>query len=486
MCHEIIVQTTSGLVSGVSGYRFLGIPYGTARRFQRAEPARWHGTKSCIQYAAKSAQPNFLGKKPDGLEFKLVGQEDSLNLNLWTPSLEADSKLPVVIYLHGGAFQTGSNSQPERAGDRFAGENRMVFISVSYRLGVLGGLYLADCLGSQYRDSGSNAALDILLAIRWVKANAAVFGGDPENITLLGVSAGAKCIGALMTLEESSELFSKVILESGAMQAFRTVDTAREVRRRYLSFLPGKTPFALLKLPVGELIRAQAEFCNCEGATNFFGPVLDDIVFRNDWTVRLENGLGWKGKAVIGSGRSELCRLVQKRAFRDEPETVLRNLFGANAGAVRERFECGEGTWEKVLSDAMYRSPSDRLAERLLAGGSSVWVYSFEFPPACHGMGFHFMMRQESSPYCKVPVNEMASAAGAAAVIKRCVCQFILNGDPDPEGTLCWEPFSDQSKDKLCFGRTISHCAFEGDSLKNMPEYTYSTEGPEGSPLNTT
>lgn len=478
MSRKIIVQTTSGLISGRFGYQFLGIPYGPAKRFQRAEPVRWNGIKNCTQYAAKAAQPNFLGKKPDGIEFKLIGKEDSLNLNLWTPSLKKDSRLPVVVYIHGGAFQTGSNSQPERAGDRFAGEHRMVFVSVNYRLGVLGSLYLADCLGGQYRDSGNNAVLDILLAIRWIKANAVVFGGDPENITLLGVSAGAKCISALMTLEGVAGLFSKVVLESGAMQAFRSVETAGVVRNRYLSLLPDKTPADLLRIPIGELIKAQFVLCDCEGSTNFFGPVLDGITFQNNWSERLEHGLGWRGKALIGSGRSELGRLVKKQGFQEDSERILRTLFGANAGNVQKHFDAGEGSWEKVLSDAMYRSPSDRMAERLLSGGSLVWAYSFEYPPACHGMGFHFMMRQERSPNCEIPASELTGAADIAAAMNNCICEFIKNGDPDPEGMLGWEPLSDREKDKLCFGKTISRCAFEGDSLRNMPEYTYSVREP--------
>ena len=418
-------------------------------------------------------QPNFLGKRKPGFDLHFVGSEDCLNLNIWTPSLKREAKLPVVIYIHGGAFQIGSNSNPERSGDRFAAGTPMVFVSVNYRLGVLGGLYLGDLLGEAYQDSGSNSALDVLAAIRWVKANAEAFGGDAENITLMGVSAGAKCIGALMTLEESSNLFSKVILESGATQALRSTTAAIELRDRYISYLEEQEPQALLHMPVEKLLRAQVEFCNRDGSTAFFGLVLDGTTFQEDWRERWESGISWKGRALLGSNLHEMHGLAEQPEFLKDPIPVLRDLFGGNACTLLQAHQRDGVDWTKLLSDAMYRSAIDQLAQRLSQSGNPVWVYSFDYPPAHHGMGFHFIMQQESTSFCCVPESEQPAAKKTAELMNQCMCEFICCGNPDPEQVWGWQPISAGSKSKLSFGPQITLRPFHGDSLERMPEYTY-------------
>ena len=477
MNQEVTVQTTSGPVIGLMGYQFLGVPYGTAKRFQTAQLASWSEPKRCTEYGSAALQPNFLGKRMTGVELHLTGSEDCLNLNIWTPSLEADRKLPVVIYVHGGAFQTGSNSNPERSGDRFAKDTPMVFVSVNYRLGVLGGLYLADLLGEEYRDSGSNSVLDVLLAIRWVKANAAAFGGDPENITLMGISAGAKSIGALMTMEESNSLFSKVVLESGAVQALRSTTAAKELRDRYMEHLKGTSPQDLPNLPVETLLEAQVEFCSRDGSTAFFGPVLDGTTFREDWLEHWEKGDTWKGSALIGSGLCEMRKLAEQPEFLKNPAPVLQDMFGGNAETLQKIYNSTGTDWTKLLSDAMYRSASDRLARRLAKNGNPVWVYSFDYLPAHHGMGFHFIMGQESSPFCQVSEQELPNAKKTAAVMNQCVRDFICSGTPDPSGVLGWQAIANGGGDKLSFGPKITFRPFQGDSLAEIPEYTYSETG---------
>ena len=470
---SVIVKTSSGMVRGREGYRFLGIPYGRADRFRPAQKASWEGVLDAGQYRSRSAQPNALGKWPEGLPFSLVGGEDCLNLNVWTPTLSPEAKLPVLIYVHGGAFQVGGNDEPGRAGDRFMGDTPMVFVSVNYRLGALGGLYLADRLGPDYADSGNLAELDVLLAVRWVKENAAAFGGDGEKICLLGISAGAKCIGALMTLPEADGLFSRVVLESGAQQAFRDTRTASQVTERFLRTARVREAGELLTMDLETLIRAQAEFCDCEGSTAFFGPVLDDRTFSEDWRARWEAGRCWKGEALVGSGHCEMVLLTESEVFEREKDRILSQLFGDRAAEVREICAAAGVDWTRGLSDAMYRSPSDTMAKTLALGGDRVWVYSFDYPPAHHGMGFHFLMRQQESAYCRVPEAERESAAAVAETMNRAARAFIAEGDPDPAGKLGWEPLSDRGEgEKLCFGKTVGKRGFSGDSLSFRGMYT--------------
>lgn len=480
-----IVQTTSGKVRGVCGYTFLGIPYGTAERFCPAKQVYWEGIKNCSHYGPVSVQPNFLGKKPENVIFSAIGSEDCLNLNIWTPDVKPEAKMPVVIFVHGGGFQTGSNSHPMRAGDHFAQGDRMVFVSVNYRLGVLGGLYLGGMLGDKFRQSGSNSALDVLLAVRWVKENIASFGGDPEHITLMGVSAGAKIIGALMTLPEAQNLFGQVILESGAMQAFRTKKTASAIAERYWEILRPESPEQLLDCPVETLVHAQAELCDCEGSTCFFGPVFDGEIFREDWSERWEAGFGWKGAALLGSNRNEMYREVRRPDFLREAERVMRTCFGDNDKMILAAVETlkhqakarGEepdetSIWQKVYSDYLYRSPQDLLARRLIRLGDQVWQYSFEFWPASHAMGLAYAMRMERNPMSVVPEEKMEQAAVLAERMNRAVRAFILTGRPEMGISSQWEASYSERTVKMFFTENPKARIVSRDSLPGAPEYT--------------
>jgi len=476
MNQNITVVTGSGAAAGLSAYQFLGIPYGTAKRFQKAVPVSWSGVLDCTAYRDKAPQVSPAALKAPGEPFSMEGSEDCLHLNIWTPSTDPAAGLPVVVYIHGGAFQNGCNSVPGYAGDLFAQGSPLVFISVNYRLGVPGNLSLGDLLGEEYADSGNQAELDVLLALRWIKENAAAFGGSPGRITLMGISAGAKIIGALMTLPESRDLFQQVIMESGAMQAFRSVTSAEEIRNRYLRLLPGTAAADLPGLPLEQLMRAQAELCSGPGSPAVFGPVTDGRTFAPDWSGRWDRGLCWQGRALVGSARHEMYRITELPAFREAPERIVRRLFGGNAGAVLRTQAEGDGrTWTQVLSDAMYRSPADSLCRRLMAADCPVWSYSFEYPPAGHGMGFHFAMRQEKDSYCGIPESERETAGGTAAAMNRCFRQFILCGDPDSGAQLPWKPLNPEGS-KLCFGKKITACRFAGDSLPGLPDYTFAAE----------
>ena len=480
MMHEILVKTTSGYICGREGFAFLGVPYGTAKRFQPAEFARWDGVKDCTCYGSQCCQPNYKGPKPADLSLEVKGSEDCLNLNIWTPDLDPNARLPVAIYVHGGGYQVGSNSHPQQAGDRFAHGDRMVFVSVNYRLGVLGGLYLKDLLGEAYAQSANNAELDLLLAIRWVRDNAAVFGGNPNNITLLGISAGAKNIGAVMTLKESEGLFRQVLLESGGMQALRTPQTASALTRRYLRCLPGIRPEELLTVPVDTLIRAQAELCDCAGSTCFFGPVFDEEYFHSDWRERWEAGEGWKGTALIGTGRNEMFRAVHNPNFVRDRKEEIENAFGDNAptafrtaGRLMAEGCTEEDAWLRVYSDFMYRAHGDRLAQRLVSKGCRVWQYSFEFLPAIHGMGFAFTMRQERNPMSVVSQEEMEKASRLADCMNRSARQFILTGNPQCPDFPAWQPSEQGSTVKLFYDETLEVKSANGDFLPETPEYNY-------------
>ncbi len=454
-------------------YEFLGIPYAHARRFQKPEPVTWTGVRDCLAYGAAPPQPNYRGKKPTGWTYQMLGSEDCLNLNVWTrhPG-QSEALRPVVVFVYGGAFQVGSNSMPAGAGDRFMEQEDMVYVSVNYRVGVLGFLELED-YGDTYRGSGNCGMWDLLTALRWIRTNISSFGGDPEGITLMGISAGAKAIGALLTLPEVQEICHSIILESGAMQAFRSRETALSITALYRSYLPDQAD--LLTLPAEQLVEAQAELCAREGCTCFWGPVLESP-FALDWREQWKAGQRFRGRALIGCGRHELVGLVQNPGFLNRASQVAQDMFGVNGTLAIEKQKelVSQGipvleAWEQVFSDFMYRFYSDTLAQQLERDGNHVWVYSFEFPPARHGQGFFFLQGEVEKPENPLSPARKKEALALSHFFRGQVRKFILLGEPDPA---IWRPYQGGWKMVL---RTDPHMEFRPhDTLTGFPEEVFS------------
>ncbi len=230
-----IVQTTHGHVMGENREGvaiFRGIPYGAdcdgEYRFKEPRPAEnWEGVKDCTKngfYAMQegcsiSASPGALGNYFNGGHPELFGtaeeqqNENCLVLNVLSPGLD-NEKRPVVVYIHGGGFATGSGTLVLGA-DKWAREENLVIVGVNHRLNAFGYLYLG-CFDSAYASSGMAGMLDLVLALQWVKDNISRFGGDPSQVTIMGESGGGMKVSTLMTMGKAKGLFQKAIVESGS------------------------------------------------------------------------------------------------------------------------------------------------------------------------------------------------------------------------------------------------------------------------------
>jgi para-nitrobenzyl esterase len=239
---------------GSEGTAFLGVPYASAARFTAPEPLTWDGVKDATRRGPIAPQPPSRLERVVGPGSGLPQDEDCLSLNVWTPGGEG---LPVLVWLHGGAFTSGSGADDWYDGALLAARGRMIVVTVGYRLGALGYLYLSPGFGP-----ANLGLLDQLAALRWVRENIAAFGGDPERVTLAGQSAGAMSALALMGHAAAPDLFRQVVLQS-LPAGVPPYDTARaaEIGRLYLKVL-GLGPGAearLRTLPVADLLAAQTE-----------------------------------------------------------------------------------------------------------------------------------------------------------------------------------------------------------------------------------
>ena len=211
------VQTASGMVRGVTDgaiSSFKGIPYAAAptgaNRWRPPQPVTpWKDVRDATKDCADCPQRSWPGSKANI-------SEDCLFLNVWAPATATKkSKLPVMVWIHGGGFTGGSGSGPGSAGDAFAKQG-VILTTINYRLGRLGH-FAHPALSKEHPDEfkGSYAYMDQIAALKWVKENIAAFGGDPNNVTIFGFSAGGVSVHSLLTIPAAKGLFHKLISESG-------------------------------------------------------------------------------------------------------------------------------------------------------------------------------------------------------------------------------------------------------------------------------
>lgn len=272
-----VVATKHGRVRGTveDGILiFKGIRYGAdtaPRRFQAPlPPAPWQDVAPATAFGPACPQKRI--DEPTS--------EDCLFLNVWTPSPDPRAKRPVLVYIHGGAYASGSGSSPLTDGRRLAAAGDVVVVTLNHRLNLFGHAYLSR-LFPEFPDAGNAGILDLLLALRWVRDNAAAFGGDPACVTVFGQSGGGAKIATLMGMQAAKGLFHRAFTMSGQQVTLSGPLHATRRTRAFLAALgPGAdTADALRTMPVDRLLAGLDAVDPILGGGVYFGPVLDERHF---------------------------------------------------------------------------------------------------------------------------------------------------------------------------------------------------------------
>jgi para-nitrobenzyl esterase len=266
-----VIQTQSGQLSGAWDghvFSFKGIPYaeppvGPLRWRPPAPPVSWQGVRDATKFGASCEQarrdPTVV--IPWTAEYTSTPSfsEDCLFLNIWTPALHPASKLPVVVWIHGGGFDHGSAEVPVFRGNHLA-QQGIVVVSINYRLGLFG--FLADSLlDAEQGSSGEYGMMDQVAALEWVKANIASFGGDPAQVTIEGQSAGAMAVHHLLAAPSAEGLFARAIAQSNSWADSTLVprERAEAVGEKLVSLTGATTLEALRAVPADQLLALQAD-----------------------------------------------------------------------------------------------------------------------------------------------------------------------------------------------------------------------------------
>jgi para-nitrobenzyl esterase len=319
-----VVETNAGKIRGYERngiYIFKGAPYGAstsgARRFMPPEkPEPWTGIRNALEYGRvcpqqDSAHFNMDGKNlasDDEYNFLIhrgtaivIPGEDCLRVNLWTPEINGSGKRPVMVWMHGGGYTNGcSQDLLSFDGENLARNHDVVVVNHNHRLNVYGYLNLAAIGGNEFAPSSNVGMLDIVAVLEWVRIHIAMFGGDPNNVTIFGQSGGGGKVGALMAMPAAKGLFHRAIVQSGAFLKALSPDFSERVARLVLTELglSESQVRELQNVPADRLSGAAAEAVKKVGADRpslRYG--LDPPSFRYGYG--LETALGW-GPTVDG------------------------------------------------------------------------------------------------------------------------------------------------------------------------------------------
>lgn len=383
---------TDGGVSAFLGIPYAAPPFGTRRLRPPEPPARWDGERPATSYGPTCPKGDYPPQDDPLFPELVIGGEDCLNLNVWTPD-PGGSGLPVLVWIHGGMFRKGSGSEAFYRGTSFARDG-VVCVTINYRLAAEGFLYLED-------GTANLGLLDQVAALGWVQRNIAAFGGDPARVTVAGQSAGAMSVITLLSMPRARGLFHQAIAQSGAAAATLTAGSAAQTAAlvaKSLGVAPARDP--LSQVPAERLGRAaSAAAGEIETMTEpakwgglAFAPVIDGDILPEHPLDALRKGASGGVRLLTGWTRDEVqIGLVPTGMIDmiDEPAlSAAVSAMGAPDGtaglyrAARPGASSGE-LLAAVATDRVMRIPVTRVAEARLTAGSAgsdgaTWLYRFD------------------------------------------------------------------------------------------------------------
>ncbi len=396
------VQTANGVVEGFRDtgvHRFRAIPYAEppvgALRLRSPAPAQpWAGVLPCDSW--KSASPQKRIYVPLSINRFQAVSEDCLTVNVTVPDETFGEALPVMFYIHGGAYVLGSSALALYDGADLA-RRGCVFVSVNYRVGAYGAIDLSSLSDDRHTIDSNLYLRDLVLALQWVRDNVAAFGGDPNSVTIFGESAGAHCVQMLLTVPAAAGLFQRAICQSTPSGMIHTRDEAAATARRLVEYLGvdiRSAAGAVVNARPRDLVRATHRLLTAKTRESTFslgvGPSIDGEVVPDDPIAMMECGEAHRVPLIIGYNAEEarlfnrlLTRVMSLSRF--DARAVAGTLGALGPEAAKRVISSYEGYPSKaalvrLLGDAMFGSEAWRVAQAH-SHHSSVYFYRYDYAP---------------------------------------------------------------------------------------------------------
>lgn len=466
---------------------FRGVPFAAppvgALRFAPPLPhPDWSGIRDATQFGPASPQlESRLSNVMGGMN--LPQSEDCLYLNIWTPTLQKKA-CPVLVWIHGGGYITGSSSLPFYAGTALAFQGNIVVVTVNYRLGALGYLYVPDM-----SDSGTGAnrgLLDQIAALQWIHHNITVFGGDADNITIAGHSAGGGSVAALLLHPHTRTYFHRAILESPALLAPNKPAQAMQVTQSFLHILGINSHDIdnLRSVPLVRILEAQqsilAQPMRSDEANLHFNYVPDGDVILGDF---FETLLSYPAKDIdvlLGTTCDEARAFIMQdqellNASRWDIIQRLQTWLGDRAEEIYDYYAFQHlGQTPTAILAAIrtyygFRKPVLQFSKILVQQGNAVYIYQFDWAPksdtifgACHGIEIPFVFNNLSdwidasifpTMLEGVQIEEFTKLS---QMINQSWISFIRSGNPNNRFIPQWPLYNDPPRRIMHFNRSVS------------------------------
>ena len=472
---QAIVTTKSGKLEGdfQNGiYAFKGIPYAAAPlgnlRWMPPQPvAQWNGVRPSKQYGAIAPQNLMAAAGSYGPDFSGQPQsEDCLFLNIWTPGLD-DARRPVMFWIHGGAFIIGAGSESFLNAGTLVKRGDIVLVSINYRLGALGFINLNEITSGKIPSTGNEGLLDQVAALEWVRENIAAFGGDPDNVTISGFSAGGISVGILLALSAARGTFHKAMDRSGPANIVSTLDSSVDISKQYLDILglKGSDTDSLRNLTMQQLLDGQQRLSEKlreqENRATPFQPVVDGKVLPETPMAAISKGCAKNITLMAGNTRDELKAMNAmdpSLSNLDEAGLIKRlnnmlppELVPGIVQTYRDSTQQGGAAAKPVdilgsiNTDKMFRIPTIRLVEAQRDNGAQAYNYLFTYKSpamggalgAMHGLDNPFLFGSLDADF----TGNTPEAQSMANKIQDSCIAFAHTGNPSCESAGKWPEY---------------------------------------------